>query len=353
MTTPTKQARWWIGVVVLLTAAIGANWLFFNQYGSSRPVTPRHSPEPEPGEVVCFGHVDVEFGVQSLYPLQPGRIVAIPVHEHARVKSGDVLLRLDDRGAKNTLEEAEADAEAAAAQVEIAEKGVEQHVTRIAQQKEAVSAARSRLAAARFALERKQSLLKIPQISKEEVDAAAALVQELEAGHRAEQQKLRELELHDPNLVLQRAKAEVKAKQARLELAQRALDECQVKAPSDGEVLRIQVGPGDVLGPQPRQPAVLFCPDAPCFVRAEVSQEFANRVHVGQHALIQNDTQTTETWHGSVQRVSRWFTQRRSVLHEPLQMNDVRTLECIIKVDGNPSNLRIGQRVRVLIGGDS
>jgi hypothetical protein len=37
------------------------------------------------------------------------------------------------------------------------------------------------------------------------------------------------------------------------------------------------------------------------------------------------------------------------MLLEPLQFNDVRTLECIITLDPNQPPLRIGQRVRVRI----
>jgi hypothetical protein len=48
-------------------------------------------------------------------------------------------------------------------------------------------------------------------------------------------------------------------------------------------------------------------------------------------------------------RVSDWFTQRRSMLQEPFQYNDVRTLECIVYLDPGSGPVRIGQRVRVTI----
>jgi hypothetical protein len=34
-----------------------------------------------------------------------------------------------------------------------------------------------------------------------------------------------------------------------------------------------------------------------------------------------------------------------------LQINDVRTLECLIVLDGDERTLRIGQRVRLTLGG--
>ena len=59
---------------------------------------------------------------------------------------------------------------------------------------------------------------------------------------------------------------------------------------------------------------------------------------------------TNETWRGKVVRLSDWYTHRRSMLQEPLQFNDVRTLECIVQLDPGQSALRIGQRVRVTLG---
>jgi hypothetical protein len=66
--------------------------------------------------------------------------------------------------------------------------------------------------------------------------------------------------------------------------------------------------------------------------------------------VIRDDSNAPAVWRGRVTSLSDWYTQRRSILQEPLQLNDVRTLECLIAVDPDQAPLRIGQRVRVLIG---
>jgi multidrug resistance efflux pump len=135
-----------------------------------------------------------------------------------------------------------------------------------------------------------------------------------------------------------------------LKEAQRAVEECLVVAPASGTVLRILVSPGDIVGSQPRQPAIQFCPDGPRVIRAEIPQEFARRVTVGQAVSAQDDTtEEAATWTGRVARLSDWFTQRRAVVQEPLEKNDVRTLECLITLDPGQPPLRIGQRMRVTI----
>ena len=73
---------------------------------------------------------------------------------------------------------------------------------------------------------------------------------------------------------------------------------------------------------------------------------------VGQAARIEDDSTGGGEWRGKVVRVSDWFAQRRSKLLDPLQYNDVRTLEAIIEFDPQPNPpLRIGQKVRVLLEG--
>ena len=213
---------------------------------------------PATQRVVCFGYVDVEHGVTPLYPLAPGRVVKVEVRESQSVEAGTVLVRLDDRLARLRLEEAEADLEAAQAQLVQAEKAPEQHQSQLIQQRAAIQAAKARLAAGRIALDHKRDLNKAHYLTATELEAAKALVGELEAGESAEIAKLDELQLVDPAVSKRRARADVNAKQARLAQARQGVDECVIHSPCTGTVLRILVSPGKVLGSQPQQPAMVF-----------------------------------------------------------------------------------------------
>ncbi len=354
MSRTQRQSPVWLVVLALLAAATaGGNWFLRFHAPDSAKAQEMTAPTAADADarVVCFGHVDVEFGVRSLYPAQPGRVVEVLVHEGDAVEARQPLLRIDDTHANLLVREAEADLKAAQAQLQQADHSPARHQSQMQQQQAAITATQKRLSAARHVLERKRSLLKIQQLSQEEADAAADLVQEIDAALQADREKLHELSLVDPQIIVQRAREEVAARQARLERARQALDECTLRAPAAGEVLRVLHGPGDLLGSQPKQPAVQFAPRGDRFIRAEVTQEFADCVHVGASATIQDDTQATKTWRGTVQRISDWFTNRRSVMQEPLQVNDVRTVECIIRVEPSQPPLRIGQRVRVYLGG--
>jgi multidrug resistance efflux pump len=121
-------------------------------------------------------------------------------------------------------------------------------------------------------------------------------------------------------------------------------------APSDGTVLRVHVNPGEILGPSPTRPAIEFLAKGALIVRGEVLQEWANRVKIDQDVEITDDTYQGPTFKGKVYALSPWFTQKRNLIIEPFTYNDVRFLECLVKVTSEGElPLRVGQRVRVKI----
>ncbi len=340
-----RLALYLTGLVICLGTVAGAGWAV-RAATSDTPMVPAEAAVG----VRCLGYVDLGHGVTSLYPARPGRVDKVLVAEGDPVSAGAELLRVDDRQARLQVQEAQAGLDAALVRLTQARKLPEQHRTRLAQQTAAVEAARRHLAAARHGLERKRDLQRIEQLSKREVEATTEETRALEAALEAEGQRLRELGLVDPADEMHQAEAVVAAARTRLEQARLALDECTVKAPEAGTVLRVLVAAGDVLGPQPQKPALVFCPAGPRLVRAEVEQEFAGAVAVGLEAVIEDDRAAGNKWRGRVERVSDWYTQRRTILPEPLQVNDVRTLECVIRLDPGQPEPRIGQRMRVTIG---
>jgi multidrug resistance efflux pump len=138
--------------------------------------------------------------------------------------------------------------------------------------------------------------------------------------------------------------------EARRDQAQQALADCAMRAPQSGTVSRLLAAPGDVLSTQSPRPALLFCPDAPRLVRAEVAQEFAGRVSLGQPVRIEDDVIGGATWQGKVLRIADSYRQRRPNPSEPAQLNDVRTLEVLVALESGPVAPRLGQRVRLRIG---
>jgi HlyD family secretion protein len=340
---------WVIGFTLLLATALGAGWFLNNSpAGGDSSYADKDKGATTPPVTVCMGFVDTELGIAKLHPLVPGRVEAV-VAEGIEVKKGDVLLKLDRQIAQDKLSEAEADLSAAQVLLQQAEKLPEQHRLKKDQQLAAIEAARQQREAANQEYQGK--LKSFEQLGNAFKLAQEAFVRTLDEKIKAELLKFQELTLFDsqPQADINRAKADVKAKQARMHEAEFALKECTLVAPCDGSVLRVFTQPGESLGTAPVAPAIQFCPKGPKIIRAEVLQEWAYRVEPGQEVTIVDDTFAGATWQGRVKKVSEWFAEKRHKIYEPFMLNDVRTLECLIEVTSDGRPLRIGQRVRVRI----
>jgi HlyD family secretion protein len=348
---PARRLFWLLGLVLLVGTAAGAGWIF-KRSEAEQPAPASRDDVPGSAGVICLGYVDVEPGVVPLYPLHPGQVVAV-AQEGQHVSKGTVLLQVDDRIPQAQLRQAQAARDAARKQLEKAQLLPKQHQDLLAQLRQAVTAAEGEKAAAEAKLETARKALKREIGKVEDEQAAQGMVRKAAALLKLAQARLKEAQDARPELDVDLAKADLAAKEALVAQARLVVEQCQIKAPDDGEVLRVLTTVGETLGPEPRMPAIQFCPTGPKhprIVRAEVQQEWASRVKVGQQVIIEDDASTALRWTGRVKRLSDWFTHRRSIIQEPFQMNDVRTLECLVEITGpGQERPRIGQRMRVII----
>jgi HlyD family secretion protein len=346
-----RRFFWLLGLGLLVGTAAGAGWIFNHSEAQEKAPAPK-ADAVGGGGVICLGYVDVEPGVAGLYPLHPGQVVQL-AEEGQHVSKGAILLQVDDGIPREDLRRAQAALDAARKNLEKAKLLPQQQKRLLEQLSAAVAAAQQQKVQAEKELALKKRAVKLATIPVEEQQVAEAKVAQAAALIRAAQAKLKEAQDAQPQLDVDLAQTDVEAKKALAAKAQLAVDQCQVKAPDDGEVLRVLTSVGETLGTTPKMPAIQFCPTGPKhprIVRAEVQQEWAARVKVGQSVVIEDDSATALRWPGRVKRLSDWFTHRRSIIQEPFQMNDVRTLECLVEITGpGPERPRIGQRMRVII----
>jgi multidrug resistance efflux pump len=321
----------------------------------ARPLAPHAAgtdvpPPATAPAVVCLGHVDIDGGVTAIAPPHAGRVTSVAAAEGATVEAGVVLLKLDDRRARFAAEEARATLESAKLRLARAEQDLRQHPTRVAQLRAAHESAEQKLDASRALLERQQELYRINNSSNQEVRAAMSQVKEQEAQVRVAKERLVEFQQADPKLPVDEARTALTAAEAQVRSADYGVDQCEVRAPSAGTVLQIQTRPGEVVGGPGTAAPILFCPDRPFIVRAEVEQEFVRRLKVGQLARVEDEASGGPAWTGRVARIAGWYAARRTTTDKPSAFKDVPTVECIIQLDDRKPPLRIGQRVQVSIG---
>ncbi len=302
-------------------------------------------------DVVCLGRVDGQTPVASLEPTAPGKVVELFVVEGQTVKAKDKLLKLDDESLKLRVEEAQEAVTAAGIEVEVAQLEQKFQPRRKMLQETAVVAAMDRAAAARSLYQERKAAKAFGTVTAAELIAAEAEAKQLEHLVEVEKAKLEELDKLDPGLRVRAAEARKAMAQITLKQAQKAVQDCVLLAPADGVVLRVQTSVGETAVPGGLQPAIMFRPNSPLIIRAELEQEFLARVKPGMKVTIQDDVRAdSPTWTGTVKHVGNWVARKRSFLLDPGEVNDVRTAECVITLDGKTEGLLVGQRMRVRIG---
>jgi multidrug resistance efflux pump len=335
--------------VLLLVGPLGfAAWYFYRQKPEEKPIV-----RGEDLDVVCTGRVDAPTTIISLEPSQAGRVVEVCVKEGVYVSDGAVILKLDDSLARNRLKQAEAAVKAATVDRDKAALDAERFPDQIPIHEAMVSAAGEQVTAAEKNLEAGKANSAIRKLGDAEIAAFEASIRNLKELKKVQEFQLtvlkKMLERKQPQLLVEAAEARLLAAQAEQELAQKAVDECVITAPGPGRVLRLHASKGGVIVPGGFTPAVVFAPAGQLVVRAEVEQEFLGRIQVGQTVVMEDDSRLdSPKWNGRVKSIASWVAQKRSLILDPGEINDVRTVECVIEVESD-AGLVIGQRMRARI----
>lgn len=338
-------------VVLLLLGSVGATAYWMN----------RPEPDPTPmdtlpaGDVFCSGRIDAAKQVIALDPSVAGRVVAIFVAEGDEVKAEQEVIRLDSAAAESRLAQAKAIVEGAQVELDYANAEQQRFPKQVEMKKHLIAAATARVEAVRKVLQQREEQKSVTPLNKTEKEAMQAQILELEELEKAEKQQLAELEDREAKgqgtaLRIRAMKAKLKAAQADEQLAEKAVAECVIKAPTAGTILRLQATVGGLIAPGTFAPPIIFAPAGPLVLRAEIDQEALNRVTVGMSADVTDENHPEgQIWKGKVTHISRWVAQRRTVVLDPGEINDVRTVECVIALESQTEGLWIGQRMRVRI----
>lgn len=346
-TESRSSALIWVGVILLIASIGGPAWYF------TRPTPPPSDTGPALADldVVCNGRVDIDGTTFSLDPALPGRVVELYAKETAVVKKGDPILKMDDATYLGAVKEAKAAVKAVEVEIETAELRVKQHPDQIVLQEKKVEAADAETAAAQKQYEQLEEKAKLTsQVTKSDLEAFAAKLKSGKLLVDTERLQLDQLKKLNPKLELKALLAKKETADAAVERAEKAVRDCVLKAPSDGTILRMQTAAGATLAPGLPVPMILFAPNSQMIVRADVEQSALGRVKEGMKASVRDDSRTdSPTWTGRVRSIAGWVAPKRSILLEPGELNDVRTTEVVIELDGSQQGLRIGQRMQIRI----
>lgn len=359
---------WVIGVAALAVSLIGAAGGLDARSETDQSTDSRQKEETL--GVVCFGTVDIEGGLLELRPPtfpQPSRVTEIhpSLKEGGTIEPGQWLVRFDNVSQRLTLQKAQHaidEARGKLAQVEEERRmALEEHKHLGRIQQAVVQAKEHELAAAKAQLdqlkdvEAKARERGVRLTNEFEMEAAEQKWKALSQAVEAERRKLAQIDdmMPDFSAGIVQAEAAIKRYEVERELAQYALDLTELTAPTQAVVLRSNVRVGMQFGPQVQEPAVILLPkESKLIVRAEVDQEFAHRVQVGQPVELYSAKGLDVRWSGNVTQIDEAYLPERSAgkFPNPFQSDQARPLGfniALSRVGDAPP--KVGQRLRLKV----
>jgi len=327
-----RSALRFIVPVLLLAAAAGWWW-----HG--------HDLAGENGQLKLYGNVDMrEIGLAIN---GSGRIAEMRVQEGARVSTGDLLARLDTDRLQAQLAAAEAQVEVQ--QAVLARLLAGNRPEDIRKVRADLAAAEAQATDAEATAKRLKTLSEQDLTSKEQSDNAAAAAKAAREKVKAASQLL-SLAVKGPRQEdIDAARAQLKANEAQLALANKELDDASLKAPVDGIIRNRILEPGDMATPQ--RPLYTLAITDPLWVRAYVSETDLGHVQPGMQAEVMTDSFPGKRYRGWIGYISPTaeFTPQ-SVQTEEMRTQLVYQLHVYVC---NPAGeLRLGMPATVVIHPD-
>jgi len=274
-----------------------------------------------------------------------GQVVDLAVTEGQFVEAGQLLMRIDHQRYLREYERAQAELAAAEGRQRLLLHGTRQQEQSHAQALLDAQSAELRQAEADF--DRVRDLRYREVATQQEFDTRRWQLQVLSARVAAAKAHVDLLQAPPRDDEVQVARAQVDAARANLALAKFAMDQTRLTSPAVGQILRINVGLGELAGPQSHEPAIVLADSRQFSVRAFVDEVDAPHVAVGMPARVEIDGLARHV-KGSVTRVSPAIGPKPLWTGQPGERFDSDVREIWLAVE-DASDLVLGLRVEVVI----
>lgn len=269
-------------ILTILIAVVAAFW-----FG-------RHA-QPVQTDLILHGNVDIR-QVELAFNAS-GRIDKMLVTEGDRVKSGQLLARLDTVRQQLSLEQVKAQSQVQREVLARYLAGSRPEEIRGARAQRDV--ARATLADATAFYQRQLELVARHFVSAQQADSARFASEKARAQLNAAEETLRLAELGARKEDIAAARATLSVSEAAEAMIQRDIGEGELHAPSDGVIENRILEPGDMASPQ--KPVFTLALTKPVWVRSYLPETDLGRVPVGARARVHTDSgQTVRGWVGYV-----------------------------------------------------
>ncbi|MEO0463000.1 MAG: efflux RND transporter periplasmic adaptor subunit [Pseudomonadota bacterium] len=303
--------------VLALIGLGGATWYVLAEIPPREITEPEAQPAKPTGalansaRVAGVGLVEPASEVIDIGSALPGLITDLRVAAGDRVEKGEPLFTIDDRAVRAGLTEADAAIAEARASIGEAAKAREIALRQLALYRELDDPA---------------------AVSKTEIIRAEG-----------------EAEIASERLRLSRAR--LAAAQARAGSTRTELGRLTVRAPISGEILAVNIRPGEYAATQgggQRQPFIQMGQTNPLHVRIDVDENEAVRVKLGAEAIVSPRGAASNQVKATFVRAEPQVVPKRQLTNSASERVDVRVLQLIYALPES-DDFRVGQQVDAFI----
>jgi multidrug resistance efflux pump len=312
------------------------------------PIQPARNPFPN--TLAGAGMIEPETENISIGSSLPGVVAEVLVMVGQRVQPGEPLFRLDSRQLTAEREVRQALARSAAAELERIMNEPRPEKLRVVRAQ--LVEAQARLADARERWNRTKRLSEQRVYSEEEVvtreqnfHAAASQVEKAQAEVAMTEKGAWEF---DKAL----ARAAVEEAEAKVRQTETELDRLTVRAMVAGEVLQVNVRPGEFVGAPASQPLVVLGSIKNLHVRVDIDEYDIPRFQSTASARATLKGQPGQEYPLRFVRVEPFVIPKKSLTGQNIERVDTRVLQVIYLLDVESGPFFVGQQLDVFIDAD-
>jgi multidrug resistance efflux pump len=317
------------------------------------PPQPLSKPPSAPFEDAVAGAGIIEAQTENIEvgTQVPGVVAEVLVEVADRVAAGDPLFRLDTTEMEAQLQVQQAAVEVA--QAELARLEQMPRPEEVPIQEALVQQAEARLEEARSNWQRVERLTAKGAVTEEQVDIAREQlnVSQTELARTRAQMQLLQAGSWAPEK--KKAAASLLQAKAELQRMQTEIGRRTVKARIGGEVLQVNVRPGEYVGTPPTQALVVLGETTKLHVRVDIDEADIPRFTPGASGIAMLRGDSAQQFRLTFKRVEPFVVPKRSLTGDNTERIDTRVLQVIYEIVDANVPLYVGQQVDVFIKSDA